>query len=182
MWELPRAQNWAWLAVTTFRRCHRNGVRWRQIRQKSAMFLASTVWLKKDWRASSRYSKAQWPRSLRSLGPYLKTSVRYFTVQTSRSVNNPLLFERKLASSQRDAEPGTYVNKLFCSENKQKEFLQIFFLKWIFIKCWFFFVNTWKFILKQLVASGPVITSLYSLRLRLSEYRLVITSTSVTNC
>ena len=27
------------------------------IRQKSAMFLASTVWLKKDWRAFSRYIK-----------------------------------------------------------------------------------------------------------------------------
>ena len=36
--------------------------------------------------------------------------------------------------------------------------------------------------LKQLVASGSVITSLYSLRLRLGEYRLVITSPLVTNC
>jgi hypothetical protein len=35
-------------------------------------------------------------------------------------------------------------------------------------------------ILKQLVASGSVITSLYSLRLRVSEYRLVITSPSAT--
>ena len=43
-------------------------------------------------------------------------------------------------------------------------------------------VNTWKFILKQLVASGSVTTSLYSLRLRLREYKLVITSPSATNC
>ena len=43
-----------------------------------------------------------------------------------------------------------------------------------------FFVNTWKFILKQLVALGSVITSQYSVRLRLSEYRLVITSPSAT--
>ena len=92
------------------------------------------------------------------------------------------LFERKLASSQRDTEPRTYVNKLFCSENKHKEFLQIFFLKRIFIVVLIFFVNTWKFIVKQLVASGSVITSLYSLRLRASEYRLVITSPSATNC
>ena len=35
--------------------------------------------------------------------------------------------------------------------------------------------------LKQLVASDSVITSLYSLRLRLSEYRLVITLPSATN-
>ena len=94
------------------------------------------------------------------------------------------LFERKLASSERDTEPRTYVNKLFCSENKQ-EFLQRIFPEVNFYKVvLIFFVNTWKFMLKQLVASGSVITSLhiYSLRLRLSEYRLVITSPSATNC
>ena len=31
--------------------------------QNSAMFLASTVWLKIHWRASSRYIKAQWSES-----------------------------------------------------------------------------------------------------------------------
>ena len=36
------------------------------------------------------------------------------------------LFERKLASSQRDTEPRTYVNKLYCSENKQRIFTIIF--------------------------------------------------------
>ena len=41
------------------------------------------------------------------------------------------------------------------------------------------FFNT-EIILKQLVASGSVITSLYLLRFRLSEYRLVITSPSAT--
>jgi hypothetical protein len=43
------------------------------------------------------------------------------------------------------------------------------------------FFNT-EIILKQLVASGSVMTSLYSIRLRLSEYRLVINSPSATNC
>ena len=60
VWKLPPAQNWAWLAVASISRCHGYGVKWRQIHQKSAMFLASAVWLKKDWRAFSRYSKAQW--------------------------------------------------------------------------------------------------------------------------
>ena len=36
--------------------------------------------------------------------------------------------------------------------------------------------------LKQLVASGSVITSLYSVRLWPIEYGLVITSPSMTNC
>ena len=40
----------------------------------------------------------------------------------------------------------------------------------------------WKFILKQLVAEGEVITSLYSLSRRQSEYRLVITEPEATNC
>ena len=40
----------------------------------------------------------------------------------------------------------------------------------------------WKFILKQLVAEGVVITSLYSLSRRQSEYRLVITEPEATNC
>jgi hypothetical protein len=70
-----------------------------------------------------------------------------------------------------------FVNKLFIVKFYKVN------LKWIFIKlCGLLFVSTWKFILKQLVASGSVITSLYSLRLRLSEYRLVITSPSATNC
>ena len=34
-------------------------------------------------------------------------------------------------------------------------------LKLIFMFSWLLYVNTWKFILKQLVASGSVITSLY---------------------
>ena len=42
---------------------------------------------------------------------------------------------------------------------------------------------TWKFILKQLVASGSVITVYINFAAtRLSEYRLVITSPSATNC
>ena len=47
------------------------------------------------------------------------------------------LFERKLASLQRDTEPRTYVNKLYCSENKQRIFTIIFsqvnFYKVVFI-------------------------------------------------
>ena len=76
------------------------------------------------------------------------------------------LFERKLASLQRDTEPRTYVNKLFCSE---KNITNIFSEVNFYTVALIVFVNTWKFILKQLVASGSVITSLYSLRLRLSE-------------
>ena len=75
-----------------------------------------------------------------------------------------------------------FVNKSFCSENKHKEFIQIFFRNEFYKVVLIFFVNTWKFILKQLVVSGSVITSLCSLRLRLSEYKLVITSPSATNC
>ena len=74
MWKLPRAQNWAWLAVTTFSRCHRYGVKWREmasngvmIRQKSAMFLASTGWLNRDWRALSRYNRTQWFRHFQTI-------------------------------------------------------------------------------------------------------------------
>ena len=89
------------------------------------------------------------------------------------------LFERKLASLQRDTEPRTYVNKLFCSE---KNITNIFSEANFYTVALIFFVNTWKFILKQLVAPRSVITSLYSLRLLLSEYRLVITSPSATNC
>ena len=48
---------------------------------------------------------------------------------SGKILNFNFLFERKLASPQRDTEPRTYVNKLFCSENIHKEFLQIFFLK-----------------------------------------------------
>jgi hypothetical protein len=68
-----------------------------------------------------------------------------------------------------------FVNKLFIVKINVFE---VNFYKVV----WIIFVNTWKFILKQLVASGSVITSLYSLRLRLSEYMLVITSPSATNC
>ena len=89
------------------------------------------------------------------------------------------LFERKLASLQRDTEPRTYVNKLFCSE---KNITNIFSEANFYTVALIYFVNTWKFILKQLVAPRSVITSLYSLRLLLSEYRLVITSPSATNC
>ena len=48
-------------------------------------------------------------------------------------------------------------------------------MKWFFTKlCWLLLVKTWKFILKQLIASGSVVTSLYSLRLGLSEYLSVV--------
>ena len=52
---------------------------------------------------------------------YKKLKSKYLTLRA--------LFGKELASSQRDTEPKTYVNKLFCSENKHKEFLQTFFLK-----------------------------------------------------
>ena len=54
-----------------------------------------------------------------------KQSQRIF--QKYFRLNITLLFQRKLASSQRDTEPRTYVNKLFCCGNKHKDFLQIFF-------------------------------------------------------
>ena len=63
-----------------------------------------------------------------------------------------------------------------------KNFTNIFSEVNFYIVVLIFFLNTWKFILKQLVASDLVITSLYSLRLRLNEYWLVITSPSATNC
>ena len=53
------------------------------------------------------------------------------------------------------------------------------------LKCFFFFcfeIITYVFILKQLFASGSVIISEYSPRLRLSEYSPIITSPSANNC
>ena len=67
------------------------------------------------------------------------------------------LFGKELASSTGDTPPRVKFKlcKLFyCSENKHKEFLQIFFLKWIFIKLCLFFLNTWRFILKQDACTG----------------------------
>ena len=65
----------------------------------------------------------------------------------------------------------------FVAKINIKNFYKYFFLYKVVL---IFFVNTWKFILKQLVASGSVITSVHSFRFRLSEYRLV-TSPSATN-
>ena len=46
----------------------------------------------------------------------------------------------------------------------------------------FFEIITCVFILKQLLASGSVIISEYSPRLRLGEYSPIITSPSANNC
>ena len=52
------------------------------------------------------------------------------------------------------------------------------------VKCFFSFfeIITYVFILKQLFASGSVISDEYSPRLRLGEYSPIITSPSANNC
>ena len=74
------------------------------------------------------------------------------------------LFERKLVSLRRDTEPRTYVNKLFCSENKHRIFTNIFSE-----------VNFYKVVLIFLWKYLEIYTKTIS-RLRFGDYKPIFTS------
>ena len=102
---------------------------------------------------------------------------RHFGINFQVTIHFPALWLAKIHCLWRDSHWPVTIAFYFLLF-----FYTVMNLKWIFVKfCWLLFVNTWKFILKQLVVSGSVTTSLYSLRLRLSKYRFVNTSPPATN-